>query len=181
MKKIIARIISVPLKFYFQLRYFGKVKFGKNVFVNHRFSFSGKGRLVIGDGCNLWAHQEYNQFQTFAQDAVIRIGEGCRLNGTTIQSKKSVTIGKNCLIGSAMLIDTDFHSIDYRHRNDAEFVNSKPIVVGDDVWIAGQAAVLKGVTIGDKSVVGFRAVVTKDVPEKVVVAGNPAVVVKNVE
>jgi maltose O-acetyltransferase len=181
MKKVVARIISVFLKSYFQLRYFGRVKFGKNIFVNHRFRFRGKGKLIIGDNCNLWAHKECNEFLTFDKNAVIRIGEGCRINGATIQSKKSVTIGKNCLVGSAMLIDTDFHSTDYRHRNDAEFVKSKPIVVGDDVWIGGQAAVLKGVTIGDKSVVGFRAVVTKDVPEKVVVAGNPAVVVKNIE
>jgi len=180
MKIFIARIISIPLKFYFRLRYFGRVKFGKNIFVNHRFRFSGNGRLEIGDNVNLWAHQEWNKFQTFDKGAVIRIAEGCRINGVTIQSKKYVTIGKNCLIGSAMLIDTDFHSIDYHHRNDAEFVNSKPIVVGDDVWIAGQSAVLKGVTIGNKSVIGFRAVVTKDVPEKVVVAGNPAVVVKNI-
>ena len=53
------------------------------------------------------------------------------------------------------------------------------IVIGRNVWVAGMAAVLKGVTIGDDSVVAFGAVVASDVPAGVVVAGNPARVVKN--
>ena len=179
MKKLFARIISALFRRLYQLRHFGKVKFGKRVYINHRFKFSGEGHLIIGNDVNLWAHKEYNEFHTFDKDAIIKIGDSCRLNGVTIQCKKSVTIGKNCLIGSAMIMDTDFHSTDHCHRNDLEFIKSKPIVVGDDVWIGGQSAILKGVNIGSKSVVGFRALVTKDVPESVVVGGNPAVIIKN--
>jgi maltose O-acetyltransferase len=155
------------------------VKFGKRVYVNHRFKFRGPGKLIIGNDVNLWAHKEWNEFQTFDKDAVIKTGDGCRINGATIQCKTSVTIGKNCIIGSAMIMDTDFHSTDHNHRNDLEFIKSKPILIGDDVWIGGQSAILKGVSIGNKSVVGFRALVTKDVPELVVVGGNPAVIIKN--
>lgn len=161
------------------MRYFGKVKFGKKIYINHRFKFHGPGKLIIGNNVNLWAHKEWNEFFTFDKNAVIKIGDGCRLNGVTIQSKKSVTIGKNCLIGSAMLIDTDFHSVNYKHRNDPDFVESKRIIIGDGVWIAGQAVVLKGVQIGDRSVIGFRSLVTKSIPDDVVAAGNPAIVVKN--
>ena len=181
MKKLIARIISIPLKWIFSLRYHGKVKFGKKIYVNHRFKFRGPGKLIIGNNVNLWAHKEWNEFLTFDKNAVIKIGDDCRINGVTIQSKKSVTIGKNCLIGSAILIDTDFHSIHHEHRNDPEFVESRSIVIGDDVWIAGQSGILKGVHIGDRSVIGFRALVTKDIPAYVVAAGNPAVIVKELK
>jgi maltose O-acetyltransferase len=181
MKKLVAKIVSIPLKWIFKIRYFGKVKFGKRIYINHRFKFQGKGKLFIGNDVNLWAHEEWNRFQTFDKNAVIKIGDGCRLNGATIQSKKSVVVGKNCLIGSAMIIDTDFHSTDYRHRNDPKFIESKSIVIGDDVWVAGQSAILKGVHIGDRSVIGFKSLVTKDIPKDVVAAGNPATVVKNLK
>ena len=64
-----------------------------------------------------------------------------------------------------------------RHDPGAE-VRSEPVVIERNVWIAGQAAVLPGVRIGENSVVGFRAVVTSDVPPGVVVAGNPARIVR---
>jgi maltose O-acetyltransferase len=54
-----------------------------------------------------------------------------------------------------------------------------PITIGRNVWVAGRATVLKGVTIGDDSVVGYGAVVVNDVPRGVVVAGNPARVVRH--
>ena len=53
-----------------------------------------------------------------------------------------------------------------------------PITIGNNVWLAGQTAILKGVHIGDNSVVGFRAVVTGDVPPNVIVAGNPGRIVR---
>lgn len=181
MKKTIARIISIFLIPLFKIRYLGKVKFGKRIFINHKFKFSGKGHLFIGDDVNLWAHEEWNRFQTFDKSAVIKIADGCRINGATIQSKKSVAIGKNCLIGSAMIIDTDFHSTNHNHRNDPKFIESKPITIGDDVWIAGQSAILKGVHVGDRSVIGFKSLVTKNIQSDVVAAGNPAVVVKELK
>ena len=55
---------------------------------------------------------------------------------------------------------------------------ARPIVIGDDVWIGGGGIVLAGVTIGDRSVIGAGAVVTRDVPSDVVVVGNPARIVR---
>ena len=60
-------------------------------------------------------------------------------------------------------------------------VASAPIVVDDNVWLAGQTVVLKGVRIGRNSVIGFRAVVTRDVPPDVIVAGNPAKVIRQLD
>ncbi|MBT4917346.1 acyltransferase [Candidatus Peregrinibacteria bacterium] len=180
MKRTVALILSWPLKLIMKLRFGKRIKFGKNVILNHKFRFQGKGTLEVGDNCNLYAHEEATRFLTFNKEAKITIGKGTRLNGTTFQCKSSIEIGEDCLIGSAMLIDTDFHSIYHEHRNDPAHIKSKPIKIGDRCWLAGQSTILKGVTVGNESVVAFRALVTKDVPEKVVVAGNPAKVVKEI-
>jgi maltose O-acetyltransferase len=81
-----------------------------------------------------------------------------------------------------MMVDTDFHSTDpeLRHDPEAPFAVA-PIELKENVWVAGQSAILKGVTIGENSIVAFRAVVTRDVPANVIVGGNPARVVKEFE
>ncbi len=180
MKKIIALLVSLPIKILLRLRHGSHVKIGKGVILNHKFKFKGKGKLIIGDNCNLYAHEEPNRFMTFDRTTTITIGKNCRLNGVTIQSREKVEIGDNCLIGSSMLIDNDFHSIYPEHRNDPGHIKSAPIKVGKDCWLAGQSVILKGVSIGDRSVVALRAVVTKDVPTSSVVAGNPAHLVKEI-
>lgn len=181
MKKQIALIFSTFFKFFYCLRYGNRVRFGKKVIVNHQFKFKGRGRVEIGDGANLWTHKEPNEFFTYSSEAIIKVGKGCRINGASIQCKTAVTIGEDCLIGSCMIIDTDFHSIHAEKRNDPAFIKSKPIIIKDRVWLAGQSAILKGVTVGEEAVVGFRALVTKDVAAKTVVAGNPAQAVKAIE
>jgi len=174
MKKAIARKISFFFKLWYGVRYGRRVTFGRRVIINHKFVFRGKGRLFIGDDVNMWSHGEKNGFYTFSPGALIHVGSRSRLNGITVQCKKQVFIGEDCLIGSAILIDTDFHSVSFDHRNDPAHIKSRPIRIGDKVWLAGQSAVLKGVTIGDRAVVGFRAVVTRDVPPDTIAAGNPA-------
>lgn len=176
----LARIASLFLRAYFTLRYRGHVYFGTGVILNHRFSFRGRGCLTIGDHVNLWAHEEPNRFFTYKRNAHITIGAHTRLNGVTIQSATAVTIENHCDIASAILMDTDFHAIDYHTRNDVTATRTAPILIKKHVWLAGQCAILKGVTVGEGSVVGFRAVVTKDVPPNVVVAGNPAMIVKEI-
>jgi len=180
-KKKIALFYSVFVRGWVKLRYGSRVSFGRRVILNCKFKFRGKGRLIIGDDVNLWAHEEENRFFTYDKGAIIEVGKGSRVNGVTVQARRGVKIGENCLIGSAMLVDTDFHSVDYRFRNDLEYVKSGKIEIGDDVWLAGQSVILKGVSVGERSVVGMRAVVTKDVAADVVVAGNPARVVKELK
>lgn len=62
-----------------------------------------------------------------------------------------------------------------------KYADHKPVVIGDNVWIGEYAAILKGVTIGRGSIVASHSVVTKNVPEYVIVAGNPARVVKKLD
>lgn len=79
-------------------------------------------------------------------------------------------------------MDTDAHSLNYFDRRDGDVDMSnrvdRPIVIEDDVLIGAYAIVLKGVTIGARSVIGAGSVVTKDVPADCVAAGNPAKVIK---
>lgn len=116
---------------------------------------------------------------THSPDAVIEIGDNVRLNGAGIQAATRVTVGDDCILGSCTIVDTDHHSVEVNRRSPGAVVATAPITIGRNVWVAGQATILKGVTIGDNSVVGYGAIVVDDVPPDVVVAGNPARLVRN--
>lgn len=155
------------------------MRIGRNFVCNHRLVIRGPGRVVIGDGVNAWAHQEPTRLITTSPHAVIRVGDNVRLNGATLLARERVEVRDGCILGSAVVFDSDYHSVrrDRRTNPDAP-VRTQPVRIGRNVWLAGQSAVLPGVSIGEDSVVAFRAVVTRDVPPGVVVAGNPARVVR---
>jgi maltose O-acetyltransferase len=96
----------------------------------------------------------------------------------TILDMAEVRIGDNCMIGPNVGIYTAGHSIEPKGRNKSGY--AIPIIIGNDVWIGGSCVILAGVTIGDNSVVAAGSVVTKDVPANVIVAGNPAKILKNI-
>ncbi len=90
-----------------------------------------------------------------------------------------VTIGKNCMMGPRVSIYTAGHPLDAETRiSGLEF--GKPVTIGDNVWIGGNAVINPGITIGNNVVVAAGAVVTKDVADNVVVAGVPAKVIREV-
>lgn len=112
--------------------------------------------------------------------AKIVIGNNVGVSGATI-SGSDIVIGDNVLIGSGVLItDTDAHPIDpeKRQNNKISDIMSAPVRIGNDVFIGARSIILKGVTIGEASVVAAGAVVTKEVPPRCIVAGNPAKIVK---
>jgi putative colanic acid biosynthesis acetyltransferase WcaF len=91
-----------------------------------------------------------------------------------IYNKASVTIGNNVVISQDSYLCTASHDI----SSPTMMLITKPIVIGDNVWIGAKANILPGVTIGEGAVVGACAVVAKDVPAWSVVIGNPAKVIK---
>ena len=99
--------------------------------------------------------------------------------GTRISASDEVTIGDSVMIANgAYITDSDWHGLYDRTVRDDEVA---PVRLEENVWIGDHALVLKGVTVGRNSVVAARAVVTRDVPPYVVVAGNPARVVKELD
>jgi maltose O-acetyltransferase len=91
-----------------------------------------------------------------------------------------VTIGSRTLFGPNVQIYTASHPLDYQERaSGVEF--AKPITIGEDVWVGGNAVICPGVTIGDRSIIGAGSVVTKSIPADVVAAGNPCKIIRHLE
>ena len=124
---------------------------------------------------------------------LIKIGDNSFVgSGTKIWSGESIFIGDNVLIShNCNIVDTNSHEIDYLtrakrsaeifsigHWEEKESIVTKPIVISNNVWISFNVTILKGVTIGEGAIIAADTVVTKDVPPFVIVAGNPAKIVK---
>ncbi|MDE6453620.1 MAG: sugar O-acetyltransferase [Muribaculaceae bacterium] len=108
----------------------------------------------------------------------IHVGENFFANfNLTILDEAEVRMGSNVFIGPNVSIYTACHPLDAAER-DTWVEWAEPVTIGDSVWIGGNAVILPGVRIGSRSVVAAGAVVTRDVPEGMVVAGNPARVIK---
>ncbi len=135
------------------------------------------GTLWIGDRVRIVANLLPVELAV-GRGARLEIGNGTYINyGTSIGATLSIRIGANCSIGTnSTLIDNDFHSLDPEHRN--EVPPSAPIVLEDNVWLGLRVIVLRGVTIGQGSVIGAGSVVTRSIPPRSLAAGQPARVIR---
>jgi len=112
-----------------------------------------------------------------------RFGKNVYVNfNSTWLDTCEITIGSRTLIGPNCCFFSATHPIDPVVRNGTSGPESgKPITVGEDCWFGGNCIVLPGVTIGKGVTIGAGSVVTKDVPDYVVIAGNPARVIRKIE
>ena len=155
-----------------------------------RFMRSKRERAVeIGIHVSCYAGVSF----ALGENGSCKIGDFTLINGALIMSDERIEIGAHCLISwNVGIADSDFHPIDaaqrridtmalapfYKDRPARPPLKTAPVKILDNVWIGMNAVVLKGVTIGENSIVAAGAVVSRDVPANVVMAGNPAVVVK---
>lgn len=133
------------------------------------------GEIVIGDKFRFFSTTVTSEMVAHPGGR-LEIGSGVFINyGASLSAHRLVQIGDNCQIGSyACLMDNDYHGVENR----AEPGDSKPIVLGRNVWLGVRVIVLKGVTIGNNAVVGAGSVVTKDIPPDCLAVGVPARVVR---
>lgn len=132
-------------------------------------TIANQGRLET-DICALWAGVRIE----VAKGARLVIGHGTYLNrNTVVVCHREIIIGRDCMISwDVGLLDSDEHE---RPGVDSA---AAPIHIGDRVWIGCRAIVLKGVTIGEGSVIGAGAIVTRDIPDYSLAVGQPARVVR---
>lgn len=125
------------------------------------------------------------------ENASISIGKRVFISGSLIAAQK-IEIGDDVMISwGVTVVDHNSHSISFSHRaedvinwrqgeKDWTHVKVAPVTICDKVWIGFNALILKGVTIGEGSVVGAGSIVTKDVPPWTIVAGNPARTIREI-
>lgn len=166
------------------------VVFGKNLCVPGKvlWSICG-GKIKIGDNFYFSSGYGVNPISSNLQGAIymekgasLKIGNNVGMSSTRMWIHDSVTIGDNVKIGACVLItDTDAHPLDYlARRSSNEGTKSAPIVIEDDVWVGAHSIILKGITIGARSIIGAGSVVVRSIPADCVAAGNPCKVIKSI-
>lgn len=153
-------------------------------------SIASNGRCIIGTGFkmnNILRSNPIGRPQPcvffVGNNAQLTIGNDVGISQAALICHLSITIGNNVLLGGGVCIyDTDFHSLIPEIRKDIELdLKSKiksPVIIKDNAFIGAHSTILKGVTIGKNSVVGACSLVTKNIPDNEVWAGNPAKMIK---
>ena len=149
----------------------GRMSIGKNFRMNNGLRANPIG---CPQKCTFFVHT----------DCKITIGDNVGISQTALISHCSITIGDNVKIGGGTSIyTTDFHSLDPIIRasdEDQKYRRCAPVVIRDNVFIGAKCIILKGVTIGENSIIGAGSVVTKNVPANQIWAGNPAKFIRNI-
>lgn len=148
-----------------------RVRGGRRLVVRGRLRVRGPGRIVLGDDLII---ADRTDIYTHARDALVTIGDRSYLNGTRFGCARAITVGPGAILADARFFDTDMHPLGRDRHSKAAPIGTAPVVLGSNVWVGAGAFVLKGITIGDHSVVAAASVVTKDVPPDTIVGGNPA-------
>jgi len=180
-------IISIVLKIrIFKYSFFSNNKNVSGFFVKHQpVVVRGKGKIRIGDNVNVGVINSPNFYNSYAyiearnKNAVIEFGNNIQINnGFSVTSEKSIIIENNVLIGfNCNIIDSTFHHLDKDKRNETD-PNPKEVIIKRNVFIGNNVTILKGVTIGENSVISNGSIVTKTCPDNVVIGGVPAKVIK---
>ena len=198
LNRIILKILNLPtiigVRFYPLFnRYFFRLKgirYGRNFTVMGKVSIVGEGKVTIGNNFYMTSGNHVNPISSNLQGSIltdnpkveIHIGDNVGMSSTRMWIHDRLEIGDNVKIGACvLLIDTDTHPIDYKVRCQSnEGTKFAPIIIEDDVWIGAHSIVLKGVTIGARSIIGAGSVVTKSIPADCIAAGNPCKVIRTI-
>ncbi len=160
-----------------KLRWRGRLQTDGIAFVcpGVRFEIGRGARVVLGR----WSWLGHGT-KVRAHEGVVEIGAKSVLGQEcTISAYQHVSIGRECIVADrVMLIDFDHGVVEVERPIRLQGIYKRDVRVGNNVWIGYGACILRGVTVGDNSVIGTNSVVTRDLPENAVVAGVPARVIR---
>lgn len=177
------------------------VQYGDNMRVYNKVIILNRGNIVIGDdllftsgdGFNPICRNIQGMICTKNEKARIEIGDRVGISSACIWAKNSITIGNDVNIGGdCVILDSDIHPIGYEYRRasylktidikeyDAK-VCTAPIVIENDVWIGARCQILKGVHIGERSIIAAGSVVTRDIPADCIAGGIPCKVIRRLD
>lgn len=182
-RKIIALLYLLPN--YYLLRVKNSYE-GQIPEINGMLWLRSKGKLKIGKKTRFISLGFFNMAGIerscsieIKKGAKLQIGNNCGFSGVSIVSRESIVIGNNVIVGANSKIwDNDFHSVFFEHRDKEEYIKRSPIIIGDNVFIGANCLILKGVNIGCNAVIGAGSVITQNIGEGEIWAGNPAKFVK---
>jgi len=177
--------IAFVLKlFYFEPLFCSQCrKVGKNLWMEQLPYIVGKGNIDIGDEVRLSGKSTFTISNKINDRPTISIGNHTFIgHDCKFICAQNIEIGEHChLAGAVTIADNDGHPIEFNERREnkpPKKSNVKDVKIGNDAWIGRGAVILKGVTIGERSIVGAKCVVSKDVPDDCIVVGNPAKIVQ---
>jgi len=162
------------------VQYNNKIKF----FGITKFKKSSSAIIMIGTNCSFRSTHTSNLigvnrpciFSALTAEAVLKVGDNCGFSGTVIGCFNEIILEDNVRCGANTLItDSDWH------LDDPRVGKSTPIKICKNVWLGEGVKVLKGVVIGENTVIGAGSIVTKSIPDNVIAAGNPCRVIKAIE
>lgn len=147
--------------------------------------FMGQGKIVtnkvqFGVLTSPFFLNGYSYVEARAGNSLVEIGAHTFINNNAviIADKASISIGEFCLIGANFTVfDSDFHGLNKDDRLNGNY-EARKVVILDNVFIGNNVTITKGVTIGKNAVIGAGSVVTQDIPENTIYAGNPAKFIK---
>lgn len=147
--------------------------------------FMGDGRIVVGDNCTVGTRNTWDVGFAASERAELIIGDRVSINyQTTISVATQVRIGDDTMIaGNVQIYDNMSHPLSPSRRRRHEPITldeASPITIGPNVWIGNSAIIMRGVNIGENSVVAAGSIVTRDVPPDTLVAGVPARVIRGI-
>lgn len=165
-----------------------KNRFGKNIKFSQKILINGNGSVDIGERCNFgvvnggYYYKGIIELQARYENSKIIIGRNVSCNNNLfICAAEQVIIGDYTLIGEGVMIfDHNGHGI-YPDERRTSIGNVSPINIGENVWIGSRVIVLPGTKIGNNSIVGAGAVIKGEFPENVVIAGNPAKIIRELQ
>lgn len=184
---------SAAMMDFFHSRYAKAYLLYKKAHFSDDILFVGKPKLHIGISTHISIGKQFvcrsgrvtkldnGAYSTLhlADGATLSIGDFSGMTNGIIVCEEKITIGDHVNIGNGTIImDTDLHSLDWRVRSDRALDHheslTRPVTIGNHVFVGARVIILKGVSIGEKSIVAAGSVVTRSIPAGEIWGGNPA-------